>query len=338
MTRTALVRRVTGTRTGRRAGRVGEVYGANVTSSVTSVPLPRRVAAIWLGATVVILLLTPLAAPLGATERASAAAVPICAPTQLQTMVVFNGPGNPDGDITISSNSSHACALSGRPTIHLFTSSERPLAFTETPYRWTPSLPIPSGPIVISPNRPWAIVEMRWCGFSPAPRRMTFSFRGWRHALTVGAPTFASSFFRPPSCANGSANRIALDVTRKLGPRGITGRVPVVHVTPASNLHSGETVIVTVRGFDIGGKFFMSECATAADANEGGCGAELAAEPFGVTDVTGSGRITFVLSSRAGVRPYDPSDTVACRQSCVLVATGGLNSSFAMAPLRFVRP
>ena len=337
MTHAQLVRRVTGAdRT--HARHVGEVNGANVTSSIASVRLPRRATAIWLGAVMAITVLVPLATSPGVTQRAGGATIPICAPAQLQTMVVFNGPGNPDGDITISSNSPRACALSGRPTIRLFTSSRRPLAFTETPYRWSPSLPIPSGPIVMSPNQPWAIVEMRWCGFSPAPRRMALSFRGWQHAQSVGASSFASSFFRPPSCANGSANRIALDVTRKLGPRGIAGRVPVVHVTPASNLHSGETVLVTVRGFDIGAKFFMSECATTADANEDGCGEELAAEPFGVTDVTGSGRITFVVSNRAGTRPYDPSDTVACRQTCVLVATGGLGSSFAMAPLRFVNP
>ena len=165
---------------------------------------------------------------------------------------------------------------------------------------------------------------------------MAFSFRGWRHARSVGVSTFAPSFFHPPACANGSAHRIALDVTRKLGPRGITGRVPVVHVTPTSGLHSGETVVVTVRGFDIGAKYFLSECATAGDASDGGCGEELAAETFGVTDVTGSGRITFVVSSRARTRPSHPSDTVACRQACVLVATGGLSSSFATAPLHFV--
>lgn len=129
-----------------------------------------------------------------------------------------------------------------------------------------------------------------------------------------------------------------MDVVRKLGPRGVTGRTPVLQVTPATDLHNGETVTVRVRGFDIGAKFFLSECATAADANQGGCGEQLAAQPFGVTDVTGSGRTTYVVSTRAGTRAYDKTTTVPCRSGCVLVATGGLSSSFASAPVSFAAP
>lgn len=266
------------------------------------------------------------------------ATTPVCAPAALQTMLDFNAPGNPYADLAVNTTTPQTCVLSGHPTIHLFSAARRPLAFTETPYRWTPALATPRRPILLTPSQPWAVVEMAWCGFPRAPSRMTIDFPGWRRPLSVGAATFTPSAFRPPACHGGSTNRIALDVVRKLGPRGITGRKPVLNVTPATDLHSGETVTVRVRGLDISAKFFLSECATAADANEGGCGEQLAAQPFGLTDVTGSGRYTFIVSDRAGTKPYGGSDTVACRRGCVLVATGGLDSSFASASLRFVAP
>lgn len=295
----------------------------------------RRRPSVRVGLAAAAVALASLVAPSRPSAAASVAAVPACSPTALQTMLVFNNPGNPDADLTFSSSWPRSCSLSGRPTIHLFTSSGHRLGFAETPYHWTPPLPTPTKPVVVTPNQPWAIVEMAWCGFSRAPRRMTFAYRGWRHPVTIGASTFAPSSFRPPACANHAGSRIALDVTRKLGPGGITGRVPTLTVSPASNLHSGETVTVRVRGFDISAKFFLSECATAADANRGGCGTQLAAQPFGLTDVTGSGRYTFVVSNRAGTRTYDVADMAPCQRSCVLVATGGFPSSFASAPLRF---
>ena len=296
----------------------------------------RRIS-IRIGPTIAVMTFAPV---VGSTRPTSADAtvLPTCSPTAIQTMVVFNGPGNPYGNLTLSSSLRRLCSLSGRPTIHLFTSSGKRLAFVETPYHWTPSLPTPSGPIVITPSQPWAIVEMDWCGFPQAPRRMTIAHPGWRRPVVIPASTFAPSFFRPPSCAGDSTNRLALDVTRKLGPGGITGRVPTVTISPAINLHDRETVVVSVRGFDIGGKIFLSECATAADANMGGCGEQLAAQPFGLTGVTGSGRYTFTVSNRAGARPYDSADMAACHHSCVLVATGGLGSTFASAPLRFRSP
>lgn len=297
----------------------------------------QRPMSIRIGLTIAVMAFAPIVGSTRSTS-ASASVLPTCSSTAIQTMVVFNGPGNPYGDLTLSSSSRRSCSLSGRPTIHLFTSSGERLAFVETPYRWTPSLPTPSGPIVITPSQPWAIVEMDWCGFSQAPRRMTIAYPGWHRPVVIPASTFASSFFRPPSCAGDSTNRLALDVTRKLGPRGITGRVPTVTISPAINLDDRETVVVSVRGFDIGGKLFLSECATAADANMGGCGEQLAAQPFGLTDVTGSGHYTFMVSNRAGTRPYDRADMASCRLSCVLVATGGLGSSFASAPLRFTSP
>ncbi len=286
----------------------------------------------------VIAVLSPIPISSGVSSYVAGATTPVCSPAALQTMVVFNAPGNPYADLSLSTNAPHSCVLSGRPTIHLFSATRHPLAFAESPYRWTPELATPRGPVVMTPNNPWAIVEMKWCGFAQVPRRMEIDFPGWRRSLSVGASTFTPSVFRPPACRRGSESQIAVDVVRKLGPRGITGRTPLVYVAPATNLHNGETVTVRVRGFDIGAKFFLSECATAADANEGGCGEQLAAQTFGLTDVTGSGRYTFVVSDRAATKANDVTDIVACRNGCVLVATGGLNSSFATASLKFVVP
>ena len=141
--------------------------------------------------------------------------------------------------------------------------------------------------------------------------------------------------FNPPACAKSSVSRFAVDYVRKLGPKGIAGRRPMVHVTPSNNLHNGEKVVVVVKGFDIGGKFFLSECAKAADVSEGGCGEPLPSQPFGVTDMTGSGTYPFVVRIRAANQPYSTSEIVPCLSMCVLMATGGLSSSFAFAPLKF---
>lgn len=282
--------------------------------------------------------LSPLPLSASVASSGAGAATPDCTPADLQTMLVFNGPGNPLAELSVTTAASHSCALSGRPTIHLFRAARGPLAFAETPYRWTPVLANPRRPVVLTPSEPWAIVEMAWCGFPRAPRRMEIDFPGWRRPLSVGASSFAPSMFRPPACRRGPGSRIAVDVVRKFGPRGISGRTPVLQVTPATNLHNGQTVTVRVRGFDIGAKFFLSECARSADANQGGCGEQLAAQPFGITDVTGAGRITFVLSSRAGTKAYDVTDFLPCHRGCVLVATGGLGSVFATAPLSFAVP
>ncbi|MGC8511140.1 MAG: hypothetical protein ACP5PB_09765 [Acidimicrobiales bacterium] len=282
--------------------------------------------------------LSPIPLGSGAASYVAGAAVPDCTPAALQTMLVFNAPGNPYADLSLNTMTPHSCALSGRPMIRLFGATGRRLAFTETPYHWTPALATPRRPIVMTASEPWAIVEMAWCGFSRAPRRMEVDFPGWRRPLSVRASSFAPSMFRPPACRRGSGRQIAVDAVRKLSPRGISGRVPGLRVTPATDLHNGETVTVQVRGLDISAKFFLSECATAADANQGGCGEQLAAQPFGLTDVTGSGRYTFVVSARAGTKAYDVADTTPCRRGCVLVATGGLGSSFATAPLSFSLP
>ncbi|GEM_PF-6114425 len=100
---------------------------------------------------------------------------------------------------------------------------------------------------------------------------------------------------------------------------------PTIHVTPSINL----------RGGDPGGKFFVSECATAADANVNGCGDQLAAQPFGVIDESGAGSITFHVQATAATKPYNTTASQPCTDQCVLMATGGFGGIFVYAPLKF---
>lgn len=110
---------------------------------------------------------------------------------------------------------------------------------------------------------------------------------------------------------------------------------PTIHVTPSTSLRDGEQVLVQVRGADSGGKFFVSECASAADANVNGCGDQLAAQPFGVTDSSGAGSITFRVRARAATKPYNTAAFQTCTDQCVLMATGGFGGKFVYAPLKF---
>jgi hypothetical protein len=99
----------------------------------------------------------------------------------------------------------------------------------------------------------------------------------------------------------------------------------VLHVTPMTNLHNGEVVLVSVSGFPPG-KAFLSECASAADVNVIGCGAQLAAQPF-VEIEDGGGTERFTVSDQAPSAPLISQPTVVCTTQCVLVATSGKNPS-----------
>ena len=129
--------------------------------------------------------------------------------------------------------------------------------------------------------------------------------------------------------------------TTTLSPSGLVPALathsPAVSVRPSTGLVDGQQVTVTVRGFGQGGKFFLSECASSADVSSLGCGTQLAAQPFGVTDDTGSGSSPFTVhaSARSGPSPQDA--LVACRNACVLVATVGDGYGYAYAHLIFRR-
>ena len=113
---------------------------------------------------------------------------------------------------------------------------------------------------------------------------------------------------------------------------------PTVAAIPSTALTTGEKVRVQVTGFDIGGKVWLSECASAADANQYGCGLQLAEQPFFLTEDDRTGSTTFAVSNTASTKPYDTTDMVTCSAQCVLVAAGGAGGGFAYASLSFSPP
>jgi Neocarzinostatin family len=110
---------------------------------------------------------------------------------------------------------------------------------------------------------------------------------------------------------------------------------PTVTVTPESGLVDGQPVRVTVAGFGVGGKVFLSECDAAEDANALGCGQQLAAQPFVVTSSDRSGAASFVVTTSAATKPYDPTVGAPCTQRCVIVATQGGDGAWAVAAIAF---
>jgi hypothetical protein len=111
---------------------------------------------------------------------------------------------------------------------------------------------------------------------------------------------------------------------------------PQVTVTPSAGLTGGQQVQVRVTGFGVGGKVFLSECANAAAANEAGCGVQLAAQPFILTDESRNGSGTFAVLASASAAPYNNFARLApCSTACVLVATSGIGGGFAYTTLSF---
>jgi hypothetical protein len=99
----------------------------------------------------------------------------------------------------------------------------------------------------------------------------------------------------------------------------------VLHVAPATNLHDGEVVQVSISGFPPG-KAFLSECAAARNVNALGCGAQLAAQPSVVIE-NGAGTGSFTVTHQAATTPLSPQPSTTCTNQCVLVATSGVPAS-----------
>lgn len=110
---------------------------------------------------------------------------------------------------------------------------------------------------------------------------------------------------------------------------------PSVTVTPSSVLTAGQQVQVHVSGFEISWKVYLSECSSASAANKYGCGEQLAAQPFIITDESRSGSGTFIVEPVASGKPYNTADVTPCTTNCVLLATMGGGGGFAVAPLGF---
>ena len=125
--------------------------------------------------------------------------------------------------------------------------------------------------------------------------------------------------------------------TQVPGPGGpSSSRSPTLSITSSTGLRNGQVIEVHVSGFGIGRKVFLSECGSESDANDAGCGQQLAAQPSLVTNAKRNGSGTFRVTTVAGTRPYDMQGSVPCTNSCVLVATGGVGLAFATTPLTFV--
>jgi hypothetical protein len=143
-------------------------------------------------------------------------------------------------------------------------------------------------------------------------------------AVPTSSPTIAQVPTPEPTVANTSVPAVSVD-----NPR--------VTVTPSTKLQDGQTVEVTVRGFGVGGKVLLSECASIADATSTGCGPEMAREVFLVTDDNRSGRSAFVVTRDTFVG-LPTNETQPCTDRCVIVATIGDGLPFVVAPITFSGP
>ena len=127
--------------------------------------------------------------------------------------------------------------------------------------------------------------------------------------LSVAIASCASR--SPPPARSPAADRSAADETATAAPSacgrsavpGFSCTHPTVTVIPATGLRNRQRVTVRVTGFAVGGKVWLSECATSLDANPGGCGQQLAAQPFLVTGNDRAGSGTFQVSGRASAKP-----------------------------------
>ncbi len=113
---------------------------------------------------------------------------------------------------------------------------------------------------------------------------------------------------------------------------------PIVTVIPSTHLKDGQAVQVRVTGFGVGGKVWLSQCASAAAATDLGCGVDLAAQPFLVTDDSEAGSATLVVRASASGRALSAGPASQCVDQCVIVATIGSGYPFLVAPVAFTGP
>jgi hypothetical protein len=111
---------------------------------------------------------------------------------------------------------------------------------------------------------------------------------------------------------------------------------PTVSVSPGTGLFHNQEVLVTVSGFGIGGKVWLSQCANVSSANDQGCGQELPEQTLLVTENNGTGSVALQVKSSAAAQPNDLTGLHPCVNNCVLVATEGGGYGFAFATLHFV--
>jgi Neocarzinostatin family len=158
---------------------------------------------------------------------------------------------------------------------------------------------------------------------------------------------YDSSRFRPWPCVRGSWRSVAAvaltgaivgacSVPTSSSVPALTVDHPTLAVSPAVGLKDGQVVQVSVAGFGVGGKVFLSECASAEAASYLGCGAELAAQTFLVTDENRAGAASLTVRASAAGKAPSTGPLTPCADRCVIMAT--LGSVFVVAPIAFAIP
>lgn len=159
-----------------------------------------------------------------------------------------------------------------------------------------------------------------------------------RSAIGGGFGVILTALFAA-ACGNGPPVSAVIQSTTSTTTKSVTLSVERVTVSPRIGLHDGQQVTVHVQGFEpgVGGvKFFLSECQSPLQVNLLGCGSQLAAQPFGLTDSNGdgSGSESFTVQSSAATRPLS-SVLVPCAGTCVILATTGAKGNYTFAPIAF---
>ena len=136
----------------------------------------------------------------------------------------------------------------------------------------------------------------------------------------------------------GSVDVSTIEIRQTAFVPALSVQDPTVTITPSTGLKDGQTVQVDVTGFGVGGKVFLSECASAVAASSLGCGAELAAQPFLGTDDSRTGSTVLALRASAHSDSSSTGPLTTCADQCVLVATIGAGYPYLVTPIAFAAP
>jgi hypothetical protein len=151
--------------------------------------------------------------------------------------------------------------------------------------------------------------------------------------------TVISIVFVATACGGGRSVPVATQPKTSTTSKAAILTAEKVTIYPRTALQDGQQVTIRVQGFKTGVpeiKFFISECQSPLQVNPLGCGSQLAAQPFGLTNTNGdgSGSVLFTVQSSAATKPLS-SALVPCTGTCVIVATTGESGNYAFAPIAF---
>lgn len=159
--------------------------------------------------------------------------------------------------------------------------------------------------------------------------------------VTAISAALIPAVFLLTACGSGSSEPSISRPTTATTSKKVVLTAVKVAVTPSTELQDGQKVNVHVQGFMPGVpeiKFYLSECQSATEVNPLGCGEQLAAQPFGLTDSSGggSGTTSFPVHGSAATAPLN-SALVPCAGTCVIVATTGAAGEYGFAPIAFAQ-